>query len=112
MPRIGLLAIALTIALGAATLGHAATADQICMKSKLTASGKKTLGKLKCHAKAAGKGETVDTLCLSKAESKFQVAFTKAEAKGGCSTINDASTVEMLVDDCVNAVLSDLGTSA
>jgi hypothetical protein len=75
------------------------------------ATGKKVSDKLKCAATAAGKALAVDPICLSKAEAKFTKAFTKAEAKGGCPTTNDAGTVESLVDDCVGAVQTALGTS-
>lgn len=93
------------------TVGAAATSAQICSKSKLGATGKKISAKLKCHATAAGKGEVVSGTCLTKAETKFSSTFAKAEAKGGCQTVGDTASVESLVDNCVNAVRTALGSS-
>lgn len=72
-----------------------------CAAAKLKAAGKKVSSKLKCQAKAAGSGATVDPACLTKAESKFTQAFLKAEAKGGCTTVGDGAAVEALVDSLV-----------
>jgi hypothetical protein len=92
-------------------VGHGADPTRTCAKKKLTATGKKVSDKLKCFATAAGKALAVDAACLAKAETTFANAFTKAELKGGCPTTNDAASVESLVDDCVNAVQTALGTA-
>jgi hypothetical protein len=63
-----------------------------CLQAKIKASGKKASSKLKCWAKAAGEGSSVDPACLPKAESKFGLAFTKAEGKSGCAQMDDAGT--------------------
>lgn len=83
-------------------------AGRKCSAAKLKATGKKGDGKLKCHAKAAGKGLAVDPVCLSKIEGKFTVAFDKAEAKGGCATVGDAAAVEALVDAMVAALVGGI----
>jgi hypothetical protein len=69
---------------------------------------------LSCHASAAKRGLTVDGACLSKAHAKLAGAYTKAEAKGGCASTGDATTVTTSLDDFVAAVvaaLADGGTS-
>jgi len=110
--RTTLLVITIAVLLVAVpNVGHGADPTRTCAKKKLGATGKKVSDKLKCHATAAGKAVGVDVACLAKAEGKFASAFTKAEAKGGCPTTNDAASVESLVDDCVNAVQTALGTS-
>src|SRR5262249_12988687 len=55
---------------------------------------KKVSGKLACYAKAASKNLPVDDGCLGKAETTFTTAFSKAESKGGCLPVGDASAVE------------------
>jgi hypothetical protein len=79
-----------------------------CAASKLGATGKKASGKLACQAKAAGKGTAVDAVCLGHAEDKFTKAFDKADAKGGCGNVGDASTVGALVDTFVDDVVTAL----
>jgi len=92
----------------AALPGGATEAGQKCAASKLDATGKKANAKLKCHAKAAGGGQAVDPACLDKAEAKFGTAFSKAETKGGCATIGDSNTVELMVDAFVDSVVGAL----
>jgi hypothetical protein len=103
--------ILLALVIAVPTLGHGADPGQVCAKTKLGATAKKVAAKLKCHATAAGKAVTVSPTCLTKAEAKFSSTFAKAETKGGCVTTADANSVEMLVDDCVDAVRTALGTS-
>jgi hypothetical protein len=73
-----------------------------CEAKKLQATGKKGGAGLKCHSKAAKKNTAVDPTCLSKAETKFQSSFTKADAKGVCAAPGDALTIGVKVDTYVN----------
>jgi hypothetical protein len=85
-------------------------AQSKCNALKLKATGKKTLKKLVCHAKAVGKNEVVDADCLQKAEDKFTGAFARAEGKNDCIDLNgDAGSIEAEVDVLVDDVTSDLG---
>jgi plastocyanin len=70
------------------------TPAQKCTGAKMKAAAKKVSGKLACYAKAASKSLPVDDACLSKGETTFTTAFSKAESKGGCLTVGDASAVE------------------
>src|SRR5262245_65902558 len=70
------------------------TPAQKCTGAKMKAAAKKVSGKLVCYAKAASKKLPVDDACLGKAETTFTTAFSKAELKGGCLTVGDASVVE------------------
>jgi cysteine-rich repeat protein len=101
--------IAAALAMIAFAHGPAVAQDK-CAGSKLTATGKKCSAKLKCVAKAAGKGVAVDGACLGKAETKFASSFAKAEAKGGCNTIGDAAGIETKVDAHVADVQAELWT--
>jgi hypothetical protein len=80
------------------------TAASKCSAKKIKLAGDKGGYKLKCHAKAIGKGEPVDAECLTKAEDKFVSGFTKEEAKGGCPTTGDAAAIEAAVDAYVDDV--------
>lgn len=89
--------------------GYAAgTPAQRCAAAKLKATGKKAAARLKCWEKAIGAGIPVDPLCLTKAEDKFELAFTKAEEKGGCSTVGDAPAIQTTVVAFVDDVVADL----
>src|SRR5262249_29120054 len=61
-----------------------------------------------CHAKAVGKGHPVNGECLAKAEATFARAFTKADDKGSCTTLNDVAAREGDVDTFVADVLATL----
>jgi len=88
----------------ATSVARAGDPAAVCAAAKRKAAAKKAYGKLKCAAKAAGKGIAVDAACVSKVEAKFQTAYAKAEAKGGCLTAGNASDVETTVDGCVAAI--------
>jgi plastocyanin len=90
----------LVVSLMAFVLGAGLPADakptpaQKCTGAKMKAAAKKVSAKLACYAKAASKNLPVDDACLGKAETTFTTAFSKAESKGGCVTVGDASAVE------------------
>jgi len=101
--------VVLVISAGSWSLAHAgATPAQKCAQSKLKATGKKAAAKLKCYKKAVAAGVAVDSECLTKAGDKFMIAFQKAEAKGGCTTVNDAGAVEGDVDIFVGDIVAAL----
>jgi hypothetical protein len=79
-----------------------------CEALKLQATGKKGGAALKCHSKAAKKGVAVDASCLTKAETKFQSSFTKAESKAVCTEPGDAATIGPQVDVYVSAAAAAL----
>jgi hypothetical protein len=89
---------------------YAGSGADRCAASKLKATGKKASGLLGCHAKAAAKGIALDPGCIAKVEGKYNTAFGKAEAKGGCNTMGDATAIETKVDSFVNDVVSMLQT--
>jgi len=79
-----------------------------CAAAKQKAAAQKFSGKVKCHGTALKKGEPVDAACLTKAEGKFDGAFAKAEAKGGCATTGDADDIELLIDNALTDLLAAL----
>lgn len=90
--RIGFLALGAAVVLAAGTAGAQPTKESLaCSSSKLKAYGKDVASKIKCYSKATSKGEPVDPLCLSKAETKTSEAFNKAVLKGGCPTDGEPS---------------------
>ena len=87
--------------LAAVTLGGVAHALQDgpgCAAAKKKLAGKKDLKLLTCDSVAVGKGAAPDMKCTDAARNGFSAAWSKAEAKGGCFTTNDASTIEGKVD--------------
>ncbi len=80
----------------------------ICATSKQKAAAKKLLAKVICHGNAIKKSVPVDPACLTKAETKFNEAFTKAEGKGGCTTTGDTAAIEQLIDETLADLLEAL----
>lgn len=79
------------------------TPAQKCAAAKFKASAGKVCGKVKCHRKAILKSVAVDGACLTKAEQKFSLLYSKAESAGGCTVTGDAAAAEAIVDDCVSS---------
>ena len=80
--------------------------------SKRKAAGKKANAKLKRVAMRRHRRRTlpVDPTGITKAEDKFDLAFTKLPAdKGGCLATNDTATIEASVDVCVGRIRTQLG---
>lgn len=70
-----------------------------CSAAKLKAAARKASGKLKCYANATLHGVAVDQPCLDKATAKFDAAWQRIEAAGGCRvTVDDQNDVETKVD--------------
>ena len=105
MLRLGQAMTVLTVLAVSPGLVHAgATPAQKCAAAKNKAAAKKIVSKLKCYRKADVTGTAVDPSCLLAAETKFDEAVMKAEAKGGCAVTGDGSTIEDAADTCVNNV--------
>src|SRR5262245_33925645 len=112
MPPVVRTLSAIILSVGVLAASGEVFAASKCSGDKIKATGKKALGKLKCHSKAVKRGQAVDAACLAKAEEKFSIAFATAEAKlyvdDGCLTTGDADPVETQVDDFVNAIVGGL----
>jgi pimeloyl-ACP methyl ester carboxylesterase len=109
----GACALALGVFLIAGPAVAGVDPDNLCKDKKAKAAGKKVLDKLKAYGKDAKKQNAAKLAAdLSKAESKFERAFTKAEFDGkgelrGCVTTGDATNIELTVDDFVRDMLCD-----
>ena len=83
------------------------TNPSVCESKRLKAAGKKASRKLKCYAKAAAKGQPVDSApggCLDKASMKFNTAFI---AQSGCTGDGNETGIETLIDnECVNQLVT------
>ena len=99
--------IALTLAM-VINVSAAKDLGALCAASKQKAAAKKLSDKVKCYGKAIKKAIAVDPACLTKAETKFQGAFTKAESKGGCLTTGDVGSIETLMDNTLDDLLEAL----
>ena len=75
-----------------------------CAVAKQKAAGKKFAARLKCYSTAVSKTLPVDPECLTKADTKFSDAFTKAEAAGGCVVNGDAPLQELAIDSAVTRI--------
>src|SRR5262249_12318324 len=108
MRRIGEVMAVLAVLVVSAGLIHASgTPPQKCAAGKNKAAAKKIGAKLKCWQKAFTSGAAnADSVCLSAAETKFNAAISKAEAKGGCVVTGDANAIEGAADTCVNSVVA------
>lgn len=81
---------------GAGCVNESEPARTKCTSAQVKAIGKHVAGLLKCHAKAAKKGQPVDLLCLGKAESALAKAFTNAAKKDDCLAPADVTPVNTL----------------
>ena len=86
--------------------------ENACKESKLKGTGKKAFDLLKAYGKNI-KVPDASKLAgsVSKGESKFTKAFTKAEDKGGCLTTADSGAIETKVDAFVMDVIAELSPS-
>jgi hypothetical protein len=98
----------LVVLVASAGLIHAgSTPAQKCAVAKNKAAVKKIGAKAKCWQKAIATGaSTADPTCLTAAETKFDAAIAKAEAKGGCANVGDASNIEGAADACVADIIA------
>jgi hypothetical protein len=105
------LGIAAAAALTAFVLVSAdpAAAQNKCAAAKVKAAGKKASNKAKCHSSAVKKGDPVDAACLTKAETKFNASFAKAEAKPPCLTTGDGAAIEAKIDAFIADLAGTLG---
>lgn len=79
-----------------------------CVAKKLRATANKAKAKLLCYGKATRGGSSVDTGCLTNAETQFTAGFAAAEHSSLCVTTQDAYDVETVVDDFVGKVVAAL----
>src|SRR5260370_7193697 len=75
-------------------------AAHTCTAAKLKAIAKNAASKLKCEASAFKKQAVLDADCLSKADTKLQDAFTKAELQRGCNSPWYAASVQSNSTTC------------
>jgi len=108
LTTIRVLSIAAIAALVCVQAAHAVEPAANCAAAKQKAAAKKLSDKVKCHGKAIKKGIAVDPACLTKAETKFETSFAKAEGKGGCVTEGDVDAIEQLIDDTLAQLLGAL----
>ena len=106
--RTMLTAVALGLMIVPGSVAHAgASPQQKCTDAKAKAAGKKAASLLKAFGKNISKNpDTKFAANISKAESKFTKAFSKAEARGGCLTNGDSGSIE---DEINNFVLNVIG---
>jgi len=83
-------------------------ASRACAASKLKAAGKRSRSRLMCFSKADRRNESVDLGCLGKAAEKFNAAFDKADARGGCVADDDAMAVAAVVDSGVSELVAEI----
>jgi predicted extracellular nuclease len=80
----------------------------MCTAKKFTVAGKKAAARLKCHAKAVGKGLVADSDCLDRASTKFVSKWAKAEEDDDCQTTLDVGVVEQMIDEFVADIATAL----
>lgn len=99
----------LAIACGLLTAPAADAAQDAagCEAAKLKACATSALAQVKCHALAAKKGIAVDPACLTRAETKFRIAFDRIDSRGGCATTGDSADYEVEVDAFVADIVGE-----
>lgn len=102
--------LVLGLVVGTPTFGTAhADPDGVCKLAKAKAAGKKAAALMNAFGKNLKQFDPLRLgVSVSKAQSRFMKAFTRAESKGGCATPGDAGTIEAKVDVCMTDVANDL----
>lgn len=103
-----MLAFALLCAITAVPVDAATDLGVACAVAKQKAAAKMLSDEVKCHGTALKKGVAVDPACLMKAETKFDASFVKAEAKGGCVTTSDATTIKAILYGTLDDLLLNI----
>jgi hypothetical protein len=93
---------ALAVIALAAALAAPAAAQDVCSSQKAQAAGRYFSARANCVAKGLAKGLEPDALCVSKALTKLQTSFEKAEAKGPCPSLADLAPVEDVLADALD----------
>jgi hypothetical protein len=96
MRHVGLAALAL-----AAALAAPAAAQEVCSSQKALAAGRYFQARANCVAKGLAKGLEPDALCVTKALTKLEASFAKAEDKGPCASLADLGPVEDVLADAL-----------
>jgi hypothetical protein len=79
-----------------------------CDGGKMKEAGKRLYCKAKIIAKAYKTGAPIDQAKLVKCETKFDATCAKAVAAGDCQQ-GTCGTLEQVVDNCVNAIRTNIG---
>lgn len=67
---------------------------RICAAAKMKSSGKHYAGRLSCYSSGARRSEGPDSRCLERAYEKLVKGFSRAESKGGCTTVDDLGAID------------------
>jgi hypothetical protein len=86
----------------AAALAAPAGAQDVCSSQKAQAGGSYFQARANCVAKGLAKGLEPDALCITKALTKLQTSFEKAEARGPCPSLADLAPVEDVFSDALD----------
>ena len=108
--RCALVAAALALAAGPGVPRPAVAQDakSKCSAAKLQAVGAYHAALAKCAAQAVAKDQSLDPLCVTKAQVKLQDRFAKAERKDDCRTWRESISMQELLDDAFADLLEIL----
>lgn len=81
---------------------------QTCASSKLRLSGRGFGAGLGCYGKAAIRSLGPDENCFARTEKKLISAFRKAEARGGCTTVDDYEAIAGLSSESTESLVRSL----
>ncbi|MBI5505060.1 MAG: PQQ-dependent sugar dehydrogenase [Deltaproteobacteria bacterium] len=79
-----------------------------CAAKKLKASGIHYASRSTCYSKSAKKSALLEQDCLTRADAKLDDAFSKADARGGCTATGDAGAVQSLGGAAVTDIVAAL----
>jgi hypothetical protein len=101
-------ALALALALAGAAPAAAQDAKSKCSAAKLQAVGAYYAALAKCAAQAVAKDQSLDPLCVTKAQVKLQDRFAKAERKDDCRTWRESVSMQEILDEAFADLLQIL----
>jgi cysteine-rich repeat protein len=79
-----------------------------CASTKLKTSGRHIQARLACYGKAAARSLSPGEECLTMAYGRLVSGFSKAESRGGCTTVDDLLAVNDVDEDAVESLVRAL----
>lgn len=102
--------LVLAVLVPISTAGTAVTPAQRCTAVKVDAAARAVVAHVACEARAVEKSTAVRADCHAAADRRLHTAFTRIEARGGCSFVDDAEAVDTAIDGLVDGLVAGATT--
>lgn len=104
-----LVVVLLAVALPAVA---APTSAERCAMQKMDAAARAVVAHVACEARARKRGLAPRPECHATADLRFDAAFDRLEARGGCAFVDDADAVDATIDELLATLLQGASDAA